>query len=83
MSTGFIVSGSTRVSRVNWQGVDGPTDRTDNSQENCATDAVQVVAAGQHTVAFRVSGRNTAAFHSGTVWAIWVPFDGNGNVPVP
>ncbi len=82
---GFIVTGSSRVSRVNWAGIGGggSGSHTFNSQENCATDAVQVVGAGQHTVAFHVSGRNTAAFHSGTVWAIWVPFDGNGNVPTP
>ena len=76
---GFIVAGSSRVSRVNWAGVS----HTDNSQENCATDAVEVVAKGSHDVDFRVFGRNTASFHSSTLWVIWVPFDGAGSVPNP
>ncbi len=75
----FIVAGSSRVSRVNWAGVS----HTENSQENCATDAVEVVDAGLHTVDFHVSGRNTAFFHSATLWAIWVPYDRVGNVPSP
>ena len=76
---GFVVAGTSRVSRVNWAGVS----HTDNSQENCSTDGAQVVPAGAHTVDFRVFGRNTAAFHSATVWVIWVPFGGNGAVPSP
>jgi hypothetical protein len=76
---GFVVAGSSRASRVNWAGVS----HTDNSQENCATDAVEVVGAGPHVVDFRVFGRNTAAFHSATLWVIWVPYDGDGNVPTP
>jgi hypothetical protein len=80
---GFIVAGSGRSSRVNWQGVDGGTDRTDNSEENCSTDAAIVVGAGESDVAFHIRGRDTVQFNSATLTVVWVPLDGTGAVPSP
>ena len=76
---GTFVTGTGRVARVNNEG----GDHTDNSEEDCATDGGWAVDAGTHNVALHIGDRNTALLLGASVWVIWVPFDGNGNVPSP
>ena len=62
--------------------VHGPGgDHTSNSEENCSTTGVQQVTAGSHTVTLTIINRATAGFSRATVWALYVPFDGQGNTP--
>ena len=76
---GTLVVGSNRDSKVH----DAGGDHTDNSEENCSTDAAEVVRAGTYTVALTMVGRDTVQFGEAAVWVIWVPFDGTGAVPTP
>ena len=73
------VPGSIRGSKVD----DGGGEHTDNDAENCSTDGAQEVDSGTHTVTLLMADRNSAAFLEASVWVIWVPFDGNGEVPSP
>jgi hypothetical protein len=74
---GTEVEGSLRIVAVDSSGT------TNNAHEDCATDGGAVVAAGTHEVALHISNHDSAEFLAGSVWAIWVPFDGDGTVPVP
>ena len=74
---GALVAGSFRVSVVHGPG----GDHTSNSEENCSTTGVQQVTAGSHTVTLTIINRATAGFSRATVWALYVPFDGQGNTP--
>jgi len=75
---GVTVAGTLRVSRVD----DPGGDHTNNSEENCSTTGVRQVTGGSNlVVALNISGRNTAQFLDATVWALYVPFDGQGNRP--
>ena len=56
-------------------------DHTINGEENCSTTGVQPVAAGSHTVDFRINGRNSVSLSRATLWAMFVPFDGQGLRP--
>ncbi len=73
------VAGSFRTSVVDSAGF--PT-HTDNSSENCSTTGVQQVTAGTHTFALAIRDRHTVNFSSASVWALFVPFDGEGNKPL-
>jgi len=75
---GVTVAGTLRVSRVD----DPGGDHTNNAEENCSTTGVHQVTGGSNlVVALNISGRNTAQFLDATVWALYVPFDGQGNRP--
>jgi hypothetical protein len=51
-----------------------------NDEENCSTNGVTGVAAGDHTVSLQV-GRvgDIVTFGQASVWALFVPFNGQGN----
>lgn len=53
----------------------------DNSSENCSTTGVPQVTAGTHTFALNIKFRSTVGFGPASVWALFVPFDGDGNKP--
>jgi hypothetical protein len=68
---GFIVPGSARtLQEWDWWNV------------SCPGDAAIPVAPGQHNVLFQTTGDCGLTSYSGqgTLWALWVPFDGNGAV---
>lgn len=56
-----------------------------NQRTTCGTTTVKQVDAGQHTVALFAGpvfgGQDPPQFFNATVWALYVPFDGNGNTP--
>lgn len=54
---------------------------TDNSRENCPTTGVHQVTSGTHTFALTIIGRESVFFNGASVWALFVPFDGEGNKP--
>ena len=56
---------------------------TGNSEEDCSTTGAMEVGAGAHTIALVISGRETAQFFAGSVWALFVPFDGTGTIALP
>ena len=67
------VPGSKRISVV-----DGAT----NQSENCTTSGAMTVSAGSYTIELVVSFLEADTNLIGaSVWAMWVPFDGNGNTP--
>jgi hypothetical protein len=75
---GGTVAGSSRASTVHFAG----SGHTQNNNENCSTTGVHQVTAGTHTFALTIVGRDGfALFGDATVWALFVPFDGNGNRP--
>ena len=76
---GTLITGSARASTV-----DLDLFGSINDEENCATDGVVSVDAGDHTVALWV-GRTAdkAKFGQAVVWALFVPFNGQGNPYVP
>lgn len=77
---GTKVVGSQRISHLDAKTTVGNL----NAEENCATDGVVSVAAGTHTVGlyvYRAGGK--AAFGEAAVWALFVPFNGQGNQYVP
>ena len=76
---GAAVTGTLRVSEVDLPG----GDHTANMEENCATDGAHVVAGGTHTVALKITGRDTVEFDAASVWVMWVPFDGTGSGVTP
>ncbi|MGH3086947.1 MAG: hypothetical protein ACRDSJ_06460 [Rubrobacteraceae bacterium] len=55
-----------------------------NERQICATNAVAPVSDGTHRVDFEAFGVNASAttFSNPSLWAIFVPFDGEGNQPV-
>ncbi len=72
------VAGTRRTSVVH--SVGAPT-HTNNSEGNCSTTGVQQVTAGTHKVALTIRDRDTVDFRNAHIWALFVPFDGNGNKP--
>jgi hypothetical protein len=72
---GGLVSGTFRGSLVN--SISG---HTNNSSENCSTTGVHQVTAGS-TVALTIANWNSVSLNDATVWALYVPFDGDGNTP--
>jgi hypothetical protein len=74
---GVTAPGTIRGSKVD----DGGGEHTDNDAENCSTTGAMQVAAGSHTVALLMADRNSAAFLEASVWALYVPFDGDGTKP--
>ncbi len=57
-------------------------DHTSNAEENCSTTGVQQVTGGSNlVVVLTISNRDTVLFNDATVWALYVPFDGQGNTP--
>ena len=74
---GGTVAGTIRSSVVNNA---GPT-HTANSRENCSTTGVQQVTAGTHNFALKITLRQTVNFGPASGWALFVPFDGEGNKP--
>ncbi len=74
---GGQVFGSFRTSLVHFEGFG----HTDNSRENCSTTGVHQVTAGTHTFALTIANRSSVSFGGASVWALFVPFDGNGNTP--
>ena len=53
-------------------------DHTINGEENCSPTGVQPVAAGTHVVDFQIISRNSVNFSRAALWAMYVPFDGEG-----
>ena len=51
---------------------------TANSEEDCSTSGGTLVTAGEHSVSLHISNRETAQFFEGSLWALFVPFDGTG-----
>ena len=47
----------------------------------CSTSGIAVVGPGTFTLTLDVTELNTAELWGGTLWAQWVPFDGEGLVP--
>ena len=75
---GATVAGTLRVSAVD----DAGGDHTINNSENCSTTGVHPVTGGTNlVVALTISSRGTVLFNAATVWALYVPFDGQGNRP--
>ena len=74
---GTDVLGSYREELVSWPG----SPHTLNMEDDCATDGAKTVNAGTYTVTLETSKRNTVMFGDGALWALYVPFDGAGNMP--
>ncbi len=74
---GGLVAGTFRLSAVNWSNT-----HTVNNQEHCSTTGVQQVTAGTHTFALTIVDRDTVDFRCANIWALFVPFDGEGNTPL-
>jgi hypothetical protein len=57
----------------------------DVGDEICSTNAATVVGAGTYEVGFAVTPEAASAYDlgAGTMTAVWVPFDGSGEVPTP
>lgn len=64
--------------------MDARLDGDTNYEENCTTGGGIAVEAGTHTFALDVSliDEDTSLYRA-YVWAMWVPFDGAGEVPTP
>ena len=71
------VAGTFRSSVVDTAGAS----HTNNTEGNCSTTGVQQVTAGTHKVALTIRDRDTVDFRNASVWALFVPFDGEGNKP--
>ena len=57
-------------------------DTTTNRYEDCTTTGAATVAADTYTIDLRVTDVAATTVLSGaSVWALWVPLDGNGNTP--
>ena len=75
---GVKVAGTRRTSVVHSAGA---FTHTNNTEENCSTTGVHQVTAGTHSFALTIVNRDTVDFGGANVWALFVPFDGNGNRP--
>jgi hypothetical protein len=76
---GTKVDGSTMIVTV-----DTGVDQTNNSEENCSTTGAAEVADGPHDVTLTVAQRDgTTVFDNASVWALFVPFGGDGTPYVP
>lgn len=47
----------------------------------CSTSGIAVVPSGTFTLTLDIEGLETAQLWGGTLWAQWIPFDGEGLVP--
>lgn len=47
----------------------------------CSTSGIAVVPSGTFTLTLDITGLETAQLWGGTLWAQWIPFDGEGLVP--
>ena len=75
---GAIVEGTDRASNINAPG----GTHTNNGQENCSTTGVHPVTGGTTVnIALEITHRTTVEFRAASVWALYVPFDGQGNTP--
>jgi hypothetical protein len=54
-----------------------------NTEENCGTDIAWPVAAGLHSVQFFGNPATGVTFDETTLEVLFVPFNGNGQVPTP
>jgi len=76
-----------RGTGTSWQGhheviVHNPGDgHTSNARNVCSTDAVRQVPRGTYDVSIWIDFRVTASLKGATVWVMFVPFDGEGNLP--
>jgi hypothetical protein len=52
-----------------------------NHEENCATTGVKAVCPGNHTVDLRLTGVDNMRLSRASLWAMYVPFDGEGKSP--
>jgi len=53
-----------------------------NLEEDCTTSGAVVVGAGDHSVDFEIEDADSnTVFVDASVWVIWVPFNGIGDVP--
>lgn len=75
---GVEVPGTARRSYLQQDTTGGP-----NNSENCSTTGMHPVDSGKHTVSLDISDRDYAVFSEASVWAIYLPFDGTGDVPLP
>lgn len=73
----FSLAGTLRAVDVHQA---SPTHTLD-AEEECSTDGVVMVEAGLHTVDFHIDDRDSAFFGGGSLWVLWVGFDGQGLRP--
>jgi len=72
-----FVTGTLIASQVSSSG----GEHTLNTEENCSTTGVQAVTSGTHTVDFEVLARESVSLSRASMWALYVPFDGQGKKP--
>jgi len=70
------IDGSIMASEVDWAG----SGHTLNTDENCSTGGGIEVAAGSYTIDLTIGGLSDATLFSANLWAIFVPFDGDGGM---
>ena len=77
---GSYVQGSFRSVKPAQSGTDDLAD-----EEDCATTGWLVVDAGEYEVSFTVSGASDpqVSFQEGSMWVMWIGFDGEGKKPSP
>jgi hypothetical protein len=76
---GNPIVGSVMHSTLHFAG----TVHTVNSDENCSTTGGAVVDKGTHEVALMIGDLDLGALLNGSLWAMFVPFDGTGAKLVP
>jgi hypothetical protein len=75
---GATVEGTVRASVINAPG----GTHTNNGHENCSTTGVHPVTGGTTVnIGLHIEFRTTVEFRAASVWALYVPFDGDGNTP--
>ena len=74
--SGATIDGSVRYSELNGGG-------GDNGEEDCSTEIGINVAAGTHTLRFFTNALSGVTIGSGAMTVLWVPYDGDGGVPIP
>jgi hypothetical protein len=81
LGCGLELDGATVASATRQIELNGGT--AVNQEEDCDTETVVPVMAGDHTVAFvtRFTPASGVVFDESTLWALFVPFDGAGNTP--
>ncbi len=72
--TGVVIAGSERFSEL---------DASANSEEDCSTEVGINVAAGTHELQFFTEAAIGVSIADGAMTVLWVPYDGDGGVPIP
>lgn len=58
-------------------------EHTVNSDENCSTTGATMVDAGLHDVGLIIGNLDLGTLHHGSLWVLFVPFDGLGQKIIP